>query len=62
MDLYKIAFIELFLIAALGFLVFGSKLNVFEYKATRWLRMARNSGKNRFSENSQAHTKSPTQY
>lgn len=35
MDLYKIAFVELFLISILGILIFGSNLRVFEYKITR---------------------------
>jgi Sec-independent protein translocase protein TatA len=62
MDIYKIAFIELFLIAALGILIFGSKLKAFEYKATRWLRVARKANKAGITENSQGHTKSPAQY
>lgn len=37
MDLYKIAFVETFLIAAIGFLIFGSKLRVIEYKFSRFL-------------------------
>jgi hypothetical protein len=41
MDIYKIAFIEFFLIAILAALVFGSNLKAFEYKVTRFLRASR---------------------
>ncbi len=43
MDLYKIAFVEFFLIAILGMLIFGSNLKAFEYKITRFLRHSKNN-------------------
>ena len=43
MDIYKIAFVEAFLIAAIGFLIFGSKLRLLEYKFSRFLRFAKHT-------------------
>lgn len=45
MDLYKIAFVETFLIAAIGFLIFGSKLRVIEYKVSRFLHLSNKNQK-----------------